>query len=129
MSFRMSIETRGVKGAGPALKEFMAGIEKELAKVLPAYASDTVANMQREAPVDTGYMRYQIRSHFPSPTMLAINAFAPYSGFVNFGTFRMPPRPYFTSQVEQGPQILSKVFAQASMNYLSQVIKKYQNGP
>lgn len=125
----MTIETKGVQGSGLALKEFAAGIEKELVKVLPAYAEHTVSTMQNQSPVRTGYLRQSIRSYFPNPMSVAINAWAPYAGFVNYGTFRMPSRPFFTAQVEQGPQILDKVFAQASINFLSQVIKKHQNGP
>jgi hypothetical protein len=129
MSFKMTIQTKGVQGSSKALQEFSQGIEKELLRVLQPYASDTVSRMQGHAPVDTGYLRSQIRFYFPNANSVSINSWAPYSGFVNFGTPRMPARPFFTQEVEQGPQILSKVFAQISINYLRQVFKKHQNGP
>src|SRR5688572_22121462 len=127
--FSMTITTKGVQGASKALNEFSRGIEQELLRTLQPYAESTVSNMQASAPVDTGYMRSQIKYYFPNPQTLSINAWAPYSGFVNYGTSRMVGRPFFTQEVEQGPQILSKVFAQASINYLNQVFKKHQNGP
>lgn len=126
---KMTITTKGVQGSSALLREFAATIEDELAKHLQAYKDDTVDKMQTDAPVRTGYLRQSIKSYFPTPTSVAINSWAPYSGYVNFGTSRMVARPYFTTQVEQGPVILEKVFGQASINHLNHLISKHQNTP
>jgi hypothetical protein len=125
----ITFSTRGVKGADMLLKEFTARIEDELYNHLPAYAQDTTDKMKAEAPVDTGYMRDHIRFNYPTPKSVSINSWAPYSGYVNYGTFRMTGRPFFSRYVEAGPQTLRLIFQQASVNYLRHLINKYQNGP
>jgi hypothetical protein len=123
----ITFETRGVKGAEMFLRDFITNIDKELGKTLQPFADLTVANMQRDSPVDTGYMRSQIKRHFPNFTTASINSWAPYSGFVNFGTFRMVGRPFFTKHVEEAPRILNRIHREAIINYLRLLHSRYQN--
>lgn len=123
---KITIDAKGIKGAEMLLNEFITNIDKELGKTLQPFADDTVSKMQHDAPVDTGYMRHQIKRHFPTPTQASINSWAPYSGFVNFGTHRMQSRPFFTRHVENAPAILNRVHREATINYLRFLIAKYQ---
>ena len=49
------------------------------------------------APVDTGYMKRNIRKYGKR-----VYAYADYSSYVNYGTTAMAARPFFTRGIEEG---------------------------
>ena len=130
MSFRMTITTRGVNGAGPLLNEFVTNIPKVLGqKPLEEYANDVVDNMSAEAPVDTGYLRSNIRFNRVDAQSVMINSWAPYSGWVDQGTRRMVGRPFFSNNALSSAVIGGHLMGDASVQYLRILINKYQNQP
>jgi HK97 gp10 family phage protein len=52
--------------------------------------------MQRDCPVRTGFLKGSIKLNKggDGAILVQINITAKYAGFVNFGTFRMRPRPF-----------------------------------
>jgi hypothetical protein len=130
---RITIDTRGVKGAGLLLKEFTSGLAGKLSPVMLETARQLRSEMQARAPVRTGYMRNHITEMQLSPLTVRIISMAPYSGFVNYGqgtNAHKGPRPFFTGIVDtMGPQAFTERFAQESVVFLNQLISKYQRGP
>lgn len=57
--------------------------------------------MQKDVPVRTGNLKRSIKKSGgqgeSSKVLAQITVSAPYAGYVNFGTFRMRPRPFATS--------------------------------
>ena len=130
---RITIDTRGVQGAGLLLSEFSRGIYERLGRNMLPVARQLRSEMQARAPVLTGFMRRFISESQIGTTGVRIGSAASYSGFVNYGTgtnrFK-GPRPFFTSVVDtMGPQAFTERFAQESVKYLNELISKYQNGP
>ena len=130
---RITIDTRGVKGAGTLLQEFTRGLTGKLSPVMLETARQLRGIMQTRAPVRTGYLRNHISEMQVSPLMVRIISMAPYSGFVNYGqgsNRHKGPRPFFTGVVEtMGPQAFTERFAQESVVFLNQLISKHQRGP
>jgi len=130
MSARITITTKGVKGAGLMLQEFIQNVPRVLgSRPLEEYASNTVDNMSMEAPVDTGYLRSFIRWSRVNPTEISIMSWAPYSGFVDQGTHLMPSRPFFSDNTINSGGVGANEMAFASQQYLRILINKYQNMP
>jgi len=130
MSFRMTITTKGTTGAGPLLNEFITNVPKVLGqRPLEEYANDVVDNMSAEAPVDTGYLRSNIRFNRVDAQSVMINSWAPYSGWVDQGTRRMVGRPFFSNNALSSAVIGGHLMGDASVQYLRILINKYQNQP
>ena len=130
MSMKMTITTKGVKGASMLPKELITNLPKILGQgALESYANDVVENMQMEAPVDTGYLRSLIRWHRIDPYTVQVTSWAPYSGYVDQGTHIMGPRPYFSDNTLNSANIGADEFMTKSINYINILINKYQNMP
>ena len=55
---------------------------------------------EMEAPVDTGYMASHIEKEVTGKDTVTVVATAPYSGYVDQGTWKMEAQPFFTRNVE-----------------------------
>ena len=124
---KLTIEVKGIRGANAFLNELIRGLPMTIASALPQFAEDRVDKMQMDAPIDTGYLRYNIRWFQPNPLSVSINSWADYSGYVNFGTIYMPPRPFFTSYIESGPAFLDSLLQHRIVAFIQSLISKYQN--
>jgi len=130
MSMQMKITTKGVQGAVPLLNEFFSNLPRVLgAKPLDEYAANVASNMESVAPVRTGYLRSNIRSYRLDSQTVAVTSWAPYSGYVDQGTYRTAARPFFSDNTFQSTGILSMLLADAGAQYLQILINKYQSGP
>src|SRR6185436_12613416 len=69
--------------------------------VAPVAAAETIADIARkEAPVDTGWLRDNIKAvHFAKYSQVVANA--KYSGYQEFGTYKMQAQPYLRPAVQQ----------------------------
>ena len=63
-------------------------------------ADQIVQEQQNLAPVDTGFMRDETAVTEVGDDSVRIEAQANYSGFVEFGTTKMEPQPWFYPPVE-----------------------------
>lgn len=78
--------------------------------VAPVAAAERIADIARGlAPVDTGWMRDNIKAvHLSKYSQVVANA--KYSGYVEFGTYKMAAQPYMRPAVaEHQKEILNAV--------------------
>lgn len=123
----IKIEVKGMVGAERFLAELDQNIANQAARALDKYAENRIDEMRSQAPVKTGYLRNNIRMNKPNPNSVQLNSWAPYSGYVNYGTSRMRPRPFFTDPLQKGKPILEKMLQQEIMFYIRSLASKYQN--
>jgi hypothetical protein len=130
MPMQMKITTKGVTGAVPLLNEFTINLPRVLgAKPLDEYINITESNMQSLAPVRTGFLRANIQSYRIDQQTVAVTSGAPYSGYVDQGTYRMGARPFFSDNTFQSANLLSVLLADTGAQYLQILINKYQSMP
>ena len=127
MSMKITITTRGVKGASKMYNEFSMNLPRVLGqRPLEEYAANVAEQMQADAPVLTGYLRNNINSHRVDPFTMSVNSWAPYAGWANLYSGR--PH-YFEKNTFESKNIGARLMADASRQYIRTLINKYQNGP
>lgn len=83
--------------------------------IAPVEAAETIADIARKlAPVRTGNLRSKIRARHYANTS-NVEAAAPYSGFVEFGTYKMAAQPYLRPAVDQYQKKILRAVAEAMM--------------
>jgi hypothetical protein len=124
---KITITTRGVKGAPQLSNEFFMNLPRVLGqRPLEEYAANVAEQMQSDAPVLTGYLRNNIRSYRVDPFTMSVTAWAPYSGWANLYSRR--PH-YFENNTFSSKGVGALMMGDASREYLRTLINKYQNGP
>lgn len=124
---RMSITTRGVKGAPQLSQEFFTNLPRVLGqRPLEEYTANVAANMQSDAPVQTGYLRNNIRDYRVDPFTMSVTSWAPYSGPVDVRSSRPG---YFSNNTFASANIGGQMMMDASVQYVRTLINKYQRGP
>jgi HK97 gp10 family phage protein len=76
--------------------------------VLGTVARNVSNQMQKTAPVDTGFLRGSI-SYSVSGTKAEVVSNAEYSGFVNYGTKKSPAQEYFSDGIDLAKLQLPKM--------------------
>ena len=66
-----------------------------------AGAEEIAKHAQRLAPVRTGFLRSKIRARKTKAKGATVEALAPYSGYVEFGTYKMPAQPFLRPAIDQ----------------------------
>lgn len=124
---RITIRTKGVRGAPRLLDEFIMNVPKVLgSKPLEEYTGNVTSDMQFDAPVDTGFLRSMIRNYRVDPYTMAVTAWAPYSGWAEYRS----KRPYyFSKNTYPSKGNGAMLMGDASIKYLRTLINKYQNQP
>jgi HK97 gp10 family phage protein len=75
-------------------------------------AAQYIAKRAREyAAVDTGYMREHTRAKKTGPKTAAVEASAPYSGYVEFGTYKASAQPFIRPAIAEGRREIPKLTA------------------
>jgi HK97 gp10 family phage protein len=74
-------------------------------ETMVAFELDRIASLMQsraemEAPVDTGYMASHIEKTTTGKDTVTVTATAPYSGYVDQGTWKMDANPFFSRNVE-----------------------------
>jgi HK97 gp10 family phage protein len=84
------------------LPELAARMPRATSGVLTRGAYATEAGMKQRVPVRTGNLRNSIQTEGATPGSQRIEvwAHAEYAAYVEYGTRRMPPRPYTGETVE-----------------------------
>jgi len=124
---KITITTRGVKGAPQLSNEFFMNLPRVLGqRPLEEYAANVAEQMQSDAPVLTGYLRNNINSHRVDPFTMSVNSWAPYAGWANLYSHR--PH-YFENNTFSSKGVGALMMGDASREYLRTLINKYQNGP
>ncbi len=81
------------------------------------YAKSVYDKAYKIVPVKTGRLRSSLGFN-ASKTETRIYATAPYAAAVNYGTYRMPGRPYLTGPAEEFEAKLMTDLENGLMNYL-----------
>jgi len=81
--------------------------------ICPVAAAERVADIARGlAPVDTGFMRDNIKAvHLSKYSQVVANA--RYSGYVEFGTYKMAAQPFMRPAVQQNQKEILNTVAEA----------------
>lgn len=82
-----------MKKLAKRLERAAAVLEQKLAEAAQAAASQAAEEARRNVPVDTGELRESITCSADGLTA-QVRADAPYAALVEYGTRRMPPRPF-----------------------------------
>lgn len=72
-------------------------VRQKVSQILTETAADGVASMKARAPKRTGAMAASIKQIAVGPLRRRIGVFKHYAKYVEFGTVRMAPRPFFYS--------------------------------
>lgn len=79
--------------------KIQVAIKEQLAQGINNACQFWVSEAKDLAPVDTGFLKEhvgQTTSAVPNNLSAEIRSLAPYSGFVNYGTSRQSPQPFWT---------------------------------
>lgn len=124
---KMTITTRGVQGAPKMQQEFFTNLTKVLGqRPLEEYAANVSDNIQSSAPVQTGYLRNNIRHYRVDSFTVSVTSWAPYSAIANARSSRPG---FFTDNTFASANIGGHMMMAASIQYLRTLINKYQRGP
>jgi HK97 gp10 family phage protein len=95
MAGGFSLQITGIQQLADYATLLAATIKPQITIQLSQIFEQATARMARDCPVRTGFLKNSIKMNEGSGTILVqINITAKYAGFVNFGTFRMRPRPF-----------------------------------
>lgn len=82
----------------------ISDVSRRYGELLENEVERTARNVQAravsQAPVDTGFLRASIEAAMSGVLEWTVSVGAEYGAYVNFGTRRMAPRPFFTNAVE-----------------------------
>jgi bacteriophage HK97-gp10 putative tail-component len=100
MSMKVTFKTRGFMGGSQMLRELAQEIGKGFPETFPAAAQKTLQAMRNLAPIRTGFLRNNIQLITASGTEIVFISAARYSAFVEYGTWKMPARPFFFPPIQ-----------------------------
>ena len=100
MSFDLSLKIAGVKEAIDALGQFSDNVMEGTRTSLDQIGNDLVDEMQATCPVDTGNLQSNIHAEIEGDD-LNVASDAEYSGFVEYGTWKMEPQPFFGPAIDK----------------------------
>ena len=85
------------KGFSKAATDFDDMVAEELDRIASLMQEPA---LEMDAPVDTGYLASHIEKNVTGKDTVTVVATAPYSGYVDQGTYKMTANPFFTRNVE-----------------------------
>lgn len=86
--------TGAVKNTVARLKRLLSAVEKIGAEAVHASAGHCADLARDYAPVDTGELRNSIFASSGGKYVSSVFASAPHAAMVEYGTSKMPPRPF-----------------------------------
>lgn len=87
----------------PSLIQLMpAAIERIVREQVRETTEDVKANIVKYDAIDTGDMLHAVEGHMTGATSGEVNSPAPYSAFVDRGTYKMAGRPFFEEAKVKG---------------------------
>jgi hypothetical protein len=109
VSSSKNFRVEGLNELNIFIKGFSPAVSKLFQTVGSKYAQSIVADMMKRVPVKTGHLKSTIGSS-TSPNRIEFYVTADYAADVNYGTYRMPGRPFFTGPLaEQTPKMLQEL--------------------
>jgi HK97 gp10 family phage protein len=101
----------------PKLAAFAGKIEKAVEAELDVVGADMEDLAKSLVPVRTGYLQSTIY-HTATGFILDFGAEADYASYVEFGTYRMAPRPYLRPALDGSSQKILDAIMTGCMNAL-----------
>lgn len=96
----MSMKFSGAKEGADALNQFSNDVLEGTRVLLEQLGNDLVDEMQATCPVDTGNLQSLISAEMDGENLNVVSD-AEYSGFVEYGTWKMEPQPFFNPAVDK----------------------------
>lgn len=110
MNDRLVMQLRELRGVG---------------KVFPMPAAHVIATRASQiAPRDTGYMAEHIHAEQTADGDAAVISEAPYSGYVEFGTYKMAAQPFMRPAIDEGQNDILKAASKALWLEIQQRLKR-----
>jgi len=100
MSLTFTWTVQGLDGAISLCQQMITKINSNPAEVFQTVGHQMVSGIQAKAPVRTGYLRDHVVLTQQNEQQMTITSEAPYSVYVEFGTYKMAPREFFYSVIE-----------------------------
>ena len=97
----MGMDASELRSFAKSLRRRAAGLQARADRAIRKSGLDMVADAAILAPKDTGYMASTIGVDFPGPLRAVLGPTANYSGYVEWGTSKMPARPYMHPSVDR----------------------------
>lgn len=101
----------------PKLEAFPGKLEHEIEAELDVVGADMVDLARSLVPVRTGFLQSSIY-HRVSGFELEFGAEAEYASYVEFGTYRMPARPYMRPALDANQQRILDAIRVGALNAL-----------
>ena len=99
MSVSVKVEVTGIQESIARCQRVIANFDRVIPETFQSIGGQIVEEMKGKAPVKTGFLRDNITLEQANIQQLRIVSGAPYSIFVEFGTYKMQPREFFYSTV------------------------------
>jgi len=99
MSLSFTWTAQGVDEAVSMIEKVIANINNNVNEVFQTIGHQILSAIQAKAPVKTGYLRDHVTLQ-QQTGQLTLTSEAPYSIYVEFGTYKMAPRAFFFSSIE-----------------------------
>lgn len=97
----MGMDASELRALAKTLRRRAAGLQARADRAIKKTAYDIVADAAILAPKDTGYLASSIGADFPGPLKAVLGPTANYAHFVEWGTSKMPARPYMHPSVDR----------------------------
>ena len=103
------------------LNHILRNVKKNKQAALMQVGERTVKRAKELAAVDTGEMRDKINYEIDNG-VLYIKADADHSGFIEYGTVKMPAQPFMTPSIREVQRELPSIFGQVAIGGLKGAI-------
>ena len=94
MAGGMKIDWHGMEQLTMAISGAGAKVFEQSEKVVKNNAEKLKSSAQSKAPVDTGFLKSNIRTNYPAALEAHINSEAAYAGYQEYGTRFQPGKPF-----------------------------------
>ena len=109
MSSNQQFRIEGLNELNTFITNFSPAMAKTFQTITGKYAQSIYSEMYKRVPVKTGYLRSTIGLS-SSTNRVEFYVTADYAGAVNYGTYKMQGRPFFTGPLqEQAPKMLQEL--------------------
>jgi HK97 gp10 family phage protein len=98
----MSVTITGVDELISKLNRISQGMQTMVTQQVNESAQQMVSDMKGEAPVRTGFLRDNISVSGSNEIAAQVSSLAYYSIYLEMGTWKMSPRPFFFGNAAKG---------------------------
>jgi hypothetical protein len=113
----------GLKELNTFITNFNPAMSKTFQTVAGKYAQSIVSEQMKRVPVKTGYLKSTIGSS-ASTNRVEFYVTADYAADVNYGTYRMPGRPFFTGPIEEQTPMMIQDLHKEVEKYISTNLRR-----